>query len=67
MIFLLQNPKQEQHLEEIKKQIAEAPDSSYEIGLFIGNLLPFVVLALLAYLLYSYMKNRAGKDNEMLD
>ncbi|CEN34433.1 hypothetical protein [Capnocytophaga cynodegmi] len=67
MILLLQNPQQEQHLEQIKQKIAEAPDSTYEISFIIASFLPLIVLSLLAYLLYSYMKNRAGKDNEMLD
>ncbi|ATA89672.1 MULTISPECIES: hypothetical protein [Capnocytophaga] len=67
MILLLQNPQQEQHLEQIKQKIAEAPDSTYEISLIIGSFLPVIVLSLLAYLLYSYMKNRANKDPEMFD
>lgn len=53
--------------EQINEKIKNAPDSQYEIGLFIGYLLPFVVLTLLAYLLYSYMRHRAGKDDQMFD
>lgn len=60
ILILLQN-----ELPEIEKKIAEAPDSSYEIGIFIGTMLPFVVLVILAYLLFSYM--RRNKDHNALD
>ena len=40
----------------INEKIKTAPDSSYEIGVFIGSLLPFVVLVALAYLMYRYNK-----------
>lgn len=53
-------------LEQINEKINSAPDISSKIGVFIGNILPFVVLVLLAYLLYSYMKNKSGEGN-MLD
>lgn len=36
----------------------EAPDSAYEIGVVIGTYLPFVVLVIVAYLLYYYSKKR---------
>lgn len=50
-------------LPNIEKKIAEAPDKSYEIGVFVGSLLPFIVLVALAYLLYWYMKrNKDVKD-----
>ncbi|HZW62336.1 MAG TPA: hypothetical protein VFF15_01695 [Flavobacteriaceae bacterium] len=42
----------------IEEKIKNAPDSSYEIGVFIGSMLPFVVLVLLAYALYRYNKNK---------
>lgn len=51
-------------MEQINQKIAQAPDASYKIGVFIGNMLPFVVLILLAYLLYSYMKNRSDEMKE---
>lgn len=54
---------QQDNLAQIQQKIAEAPDKSYEIGVFIGSLLPFVVLVLLAYLLYSYMKRNKGDDS----
>lgn len=47
----------------IEEKIKTAPDSNYEIGVFIGSLLPFVVLVALAYLLYRYNKKRLNKDS----
>ena len=46
----------------IEEKIKNAPDSNYEIGVFIGSMLPFVVLVALAYLLYRYNKKRLNKD-----
>ncbi|WP_199240633.1 hypothetical protein KFZ70_04820 [Tamlana fucoidanivorans] len=42
----------------IEEKIKNAPDKAYEIGVFIGSMLPFVVLVTLAYLLYRYNKKR---------
>ncbi|MGB1307479.1 MAG: hypothetical protein ACPG6B_01115 [Oceanihabitans sp.] len=42
----------------INEKINNAPDSSYEIGVFIGSVLPFVALVTIAYLVYNYNKNR---------
>lgn len=42
----------------IEEKIENAPDSSYEIGVFIGSMLPFLVLVLIAYLIYRYNKNK---------
>ena len=42
----------------IEEKIENAPNSSYEIGIFIGSMLPFVVLVIIAYLLYRHHKNR---------
>ncbi|HCY83142.1 MAG: hypothetical protein KDD23_06380 [Winogradskyella sp.] len=47
---------------DINEKIKEAPDSSYEIGVFIGSLLPFVTLVIIAYAIYRYNKNRANND-----
>lgn len=47
---------------DINEKIKEAPDSSYEIGVFIGSLLPFVMLVIIAYAIYRYNKNRANND-----
>ena len=48
----------QQNIAEIQEKIANAPDNSYAIGVLIGSLLPFVVLVILGYLLYSYYKNK---------
>jgi len=46
----------------IDEKLKEAPDSGYGIGVFIGTLLPFVVLVVLAYVIYRYNKNRYRKE-----
>jgi hypothetical protein len=46
----------------IEEKINNAPDKGYEIGVFIGSMLPFVVLVLIAYLIYRYNKNRINKE-----
>jgi len=47
---------------DIDKKLEEAPDSSYSIGVFIGTMLPFVILVLIAYAIFRYNKNRIN-DN----
>ncbi|MDU8884753.1 hypothetical protein RXV94_01185 [Yeosuana sp. MJ-SS3] len=47
---------------DIEEKIKNAPDSSYEIGVFIGSMLPFVLLVLVAYLIYRYNKNKINKE-----
>ena len=47
---------------DIEEKINNAPDKGYEIGVFIGSMLPFVILVLLAYLIYRYNKNRINKE-----
>ncbi|WP_439152531.1 hypothetical protein [Winogradskyella sp.] len=42
----------------IDEKIKEAPDNSYSIGVFIGTILPFVILVIIAYTIYRYNKNR---------
>ncbi len=51
LIFLLQEAN-------IDEKLKAAPDNSYGIGVFIGTLLPFVVLVIVAYAIYRYNKNR---------
>ena len=46
----------------IEDKLKSAPDSNYEIGVFIGSMLPFVVLVTLAYMIYRYNKNSINKD-----
>ncbi len=48
---------------DIKEKIENAPDGSYEIGVFIGTYLPFALLVVLAYIIYYRMKNRKDLDN----
>ncbi|WP_370390243.1 hypothetical protein [uncultured Winogradskyella sp.] len=47
---------------DIDQKLKDAPDSSYGIGVFIGTLLPFVVLVAIAYAIYRYNKNKLNKD-----
>lgn len=42
----------------IEEKIQNAPDKGYEIGVFIGTMLPFVVLVLIAYSIYRYNKKK---------
>ena len=46
----------------IDQKLKNAPDSGYAIGVWIGNILPFVLLAGAAYWMYYRSKNR--KDLE---
>lgn len=46
----------------IEEKLKNAPDDSYEIGVFIGSMLPFVVLAIIAYTVYHYNKKRLKKN-----
>ena len=43
---------------DINEKINNAPDASYKIGVFIGTLLPFIVLVVIAYFIHRYFKNR---------
>ncbi|MBD0831151.1 hypothetical protein [Aestuariibaculum sediminum] len=43
---------------DIENKIKHAPDKAYEIGVFIGTMLPFILLVILAYLVYRYNKIR---------
>ena len=43
---------------DIEEKVKNAPNSSYEIGVFIGSLLPFVVFVVIAYLIFRYNKKR---------
>ena len=46
---------------DIEEKINNAPDSAYEIGVFIGSMLPFVALVVIAYLIYRHNKRRVNK------
>ena len=48
----------------IEEKINNAPDKAYEIGVFIGSMLPFVLLVIIAYLIYRHHKNKLNeKEN----
>jgi hypothetical protein len=42
----------------INEKINNAPDASYKIGVFIGTLLPFIVLVTIAFIIFRYNKNK---------
>ncbi len=42
----------------IDEKLKEAPNDDYGIGIFIGTMLPFVILVVIAYTIYRYNKNR---------
>jgi len=46
----------------IEEKINNAPNNSYEIGVFIGSMLPFVILVIVAYSIYRYNKNKMNKE-----
>ncbi|MGY0391114.1 hypothetical protein ACW5R3_00975 [Bizionia sp. KMM 8389] len=46
----------------IEEKIKNAPDEQYEIGIFIGSFIPFLVLVIIAYAIYRYNKNNLNKD-----
>jgi hypothetical protein len=46
----------------IEEKINNAPDGNYEIGVFIGSMLPFIVLVVVAYLIYRYNKKRINRE-----
>ncbi len=46
---------------DIEEKIQNAPDSGYSIGVFIGVMIPFVVLVALAYLIFRYNKKNSDK------
>jgi len=49
---------------DIEEKINNAPDKGYEIGVFIGSMLPFIILVALAYFLYRYNKKQRNKYND---
>ena len=47
---------------DIEEKMKNAPDKGYEIGVTIGTYLPFVILVIIAYLMFSRFKNRKDLD-----
>lgn len=48
---------------DINEKLESAPDGNYQIGVIIGNFLPFALLAGLAWLTYYKTKNRKDLDD----
>ncbi|WP_211362532.1 hypothetical protein [Bizionia algoritergicola] len=46
----------------IEEKVKNAPNSDYEIGVFIGSFVPFLVLVIIAYAIYRYNKNNSNID-----
>jgi len=47
---------------DIEEKMQNAPDKGYEIGVVIGTYLPFVILVVIAYFMFSRFKNRKDLD-----
>lgn len=47
---------------DIEEKINSAPNDSYEIGVFIGSMLPLFVLVSVAFLIYRFNKKRVNKE-----
>lgn len=46
----------------IEEKLKNAPDDNYGIGVFIGSMLPFIILVIIAYTVYRYNKKRMNND-----
>lgn len=47
---------------DIEEKMQNAPDKGYEIGVVIGTYLPFVLLVVIAYIMFNRFKNRKDLD-----
>ena len=47
---------------DIEEKMQNAPDKGYEIGVVIGTYLPFVVLVVIAYVMFNRFKGRKDLD-----
>ena len=47
---------------DIEEKMKDAPDKGYEIGVVIGTYLPFVVLVIIAYVMFNRFKGRKDLD-----
>lgn len=47
---------------DVEKKLKEAPDNHYAIGVFIGTMIPFVILAGLAYFFFYIAKKNRQKN-----
>lgn len=46
----------------VEEKLKNAPDSGYQIGVFIGTFLPFVILVGIAYWMYHRAKKRENQQ-----
>tara|TARA_R100001377_G_C3146039_1_gene94515 strand:- start:470 stop:646 length:177 start_codon:yes stop_codon:yes gene_type:complete len=44
----------------IEEKVKNAPNNEYGIGIFIGSFVPFLVLVIIAYVIYRYNKNNSN-------
>ena len=47
---------------DIEEKMKDAPDKGYEIGVAIGTYLPFVILVIIAYVMFNRFKGRRDLD-----
>ncbi|MFK5889160.1 MAG: hypothetical protein QM486_00335 [Flavobacteriaceae bacterium] len=47
---------------DVEKKLKDAPDNQYAIGVFIGEMLPFVILIGLAYFFFYLAKKKRNKS-----
>jgi hypothetical protein len=47
---------------DIEEKMQNAPDKGYEIGVVIGTYLPFVILVVIAYLMFNRFKKKSDLD-----
>ena len=46
----------------IEEKLKNAPNDDYGTGILIGNLIPFIVLVAIAYVIYYYNKKQLKKN-----
>jgi|FLOH01.1.fsa_nt_gi hypothetical protein len=47
---------------DVEQKLKDAPNNGYAIGVFIGEMMPFVILIGLAYFFFYQAKKRRNKD-----
>lgn len=47
----------------VEEKLKDAPDSNYAIGVFIGEMLPFIILIALAYFFFYWAKKRRKNNS----
>lgn len=46
----------------LEEKMKNAHDKGYEIGVFIGSMLPYLIFVVLAYIIYRYTRKRLNDD-----